>query len=442
MSVNIISWNVRGLNRVRKRRLIKSLILSWKAEIFCFQESKIEGDIREIVKELWGHRWVKFAQLEASGTRGGKTQEYTWHLSAVYAPNDRKKREEVWWELAGARDLELGDIQLSGGEYTWRKGDRHIIAAILDRFLISADWNEDFRNIKQSLLQRVTSDHFPLMLQCGSWDPVKSYFKFENWWLHTEGFKDRIEEWWNSFTLLEELHDRRNLTEEEICTKTTLTLEFEEIANHEEVAWRQRSRALWLKEGDKNTKFFHRTTNAHRKFNNIAQLIVEVESLQNPEDIKREEIWDSVKACAGDKAPGPDGFTMAFFTTCWEVVKKDVVAVVQIFYEQGIFEKSLNATFVALIPKKLGAKELRDFRPISLIGSIYKIISKLLTERLKKVVNKLVDSQQMAFIRGRQIMDIVLTVLIVNECIGTRKTSREPWILCKLDIEKAYDHLN
>nr|XP_016467196.1 PREDICTED: uncharacterized protein LOC107789844 [Nicotiana tabacum] len=77
---------------------------------------------------------------------------------------------------------------------------------------------------------------------------------------------------------------------------------------------------------------------------------------------------------------------------------------------QGIFEKSFNATFVGLIPKKVGAKELKDFRPISLVGSIYKIISKLLAERLKKVVNKIL--------------------------------SKEPGILCKLDIEKAYDHLN
>nr|XP_009804346.1 PREDICTED: uncharacterized protein LOC104249592 [Nicotiana sylvestris] len=87
---------------------------------------------------------------------------------------------------------------------------------------------------------------------------------------------------------------------------------------------------------------------------------------------------------------------------------------------QGIFEKSFNATFVGLIPKKVAAKELKDFRPISLVGSIYKIVSKLLTERLKKVVNKLVDVQQMAL----------------------KDTKQGAWYLCKLDIEKAYDHLN
>jgi len=92
-----------------------------------------------------------------------------------------------------------------------------------------------------------------------------------------------------------------------------------------------------------------------------------------------QEIKECVFACAGDKAPGPDGFTMAFFIQCWEVVKTDVIATIQNFHSQGYFEKSFNATFIALIPKKMGATELKDFRPISLISSVYKIISKLLT---------------------------------------------------------------
>jgi len=109
------------------------------------------------------------------------------------------------------------------------------------------------------------------------------------------------------------------------------------------------------------------------------------------------------------------------------------------FHSQEMFEKSFNATYIALIPKKTGAKELRDFRPISLIGSFYKLLSKVLTERLKRVVGKLVDAQQMAFIKGRQIMD---AVLIANEAVDSRIKQKKPGILCKLDIEKAYDHVN
>lgn len=75
----------------------------------------------------------------------------------------------------------------------------NVIAARLDRFLISMDCNESFRNIKQSIHHRVTSDHSHVMLQCDNWDSVKSYFKFKNWWLQIEGFQSRIKHGWNSF---------------------------------------------------------------------------------------------------------------------------------------------------------------------------------------------------------------------------------------------------
>lgn len=163
----------------------------------------------------------------------------------------------------------------------------------------------------------------------------------------------------------------------------------------------------------------------------------EKESLQ--ERFEEEEVLRCLKMCASDKAPGSDGFTMGFFIKCWEVVKHDILNAFHNFYEQEMFERSFNATFIALIPKKKGAKELRDFRPISLIGSIYKLFSKVLTERLKGVMAKLVDQQQMAFIKGRQIMD---AVLVANEAVGSRQKQGKPGILCKLDIEKAYDHIN
>lgn len=83
--------------------------------------------------------------------------------------------------------------------------------------------------------------------------------------------------------------------------------------------------------------------------------------------------------------------------------------------------RSYNASFIALIPKKKGAMKLRDYMPISLIGSVYKIIAKVLAERLKRVMGNLVSSQQNAFIKGRQITD---ASLIANEVLDWQLKQR------------------
>uniref|UniRef100_A0A0V0GSF1 Putative ovule protein n=1 Tax=Solanum chacoense TaxID=4108 RepID=A0A0V0GSF1_SOLCH len=70
MNLNIVSWNVRGLNCGKKRCMIRNMLRIWKADVMCFQETKLEGEIANIVKEIWGSRWADYVQLEASGTRG------------------------------------------------------------------------------------------------------------------------------------------------------------------------------------------------------------------------------------------------------------------------------------------------------------------------------------------------------------------------------------
>ncbi|CAN4090148.1 unnamed protein product [Withania somnifera] len=159
--------------------------------------------------------------------------------------------------------------------------------------------------------------------------------------------------------------------------------------------------------------------------------------LQRP--FSEAEVLNIVKQCDGDKAPGPDGFSMSFFKFFWETLKDDLMQTIQNFHQNEIFEKSFNATFVALIPKKNGAEELKDFRPISLIGGVYKIIAKLITERMKTVIGSLVDEHQMAFLKGRQIMD---AALLANDLVDARVRQNLPGVLCKLDSEETYDHVN
>ena len=98
--------------------------------------------------------------------------------------------------------------------------------------------------------------------------------------------------------------------------------------------------------------------------------------LERPFD--EEEVFGVVHDFNGDKAPGLDDFTMAFFQSCWSLVKSDIMNVFHSFHALAVFEKSLNATFLALIPKKIDAVDVKDFRPISLVGGLYKIIAKVL----------------------------------------------------------------
>ena len=109
------------------------------------------------------------------------------------------------------------------------------------------------------------------------------------------------------------------------------------------------------------------------------------------------------------------------------------------FQEHGRFVKSLNATFVVLIPKKGGAEDLKDFRPISLVGGLYKWLAKVLANRFKVVLPKVISKNHNTFIGSIQILDVAL---VANEAIDSIVRRESCVVLCKLDLEKAYDHVD
>ena len=141
----------------------------------------------------------------------------------------------------------------------------------------------------------------------------------------------------------------------------------------------------------------------------------------------------------GDKVLGPDGFLMGFWHISWDFVKEDVLRLFNEFHNKWCFLKSTNATFLVLVPKKGGPEDLKDYRPISLVGGLYKRLAKVLANRLKGCLSKVISKAQNAFVEGRQILD---AMLVANEVFDSVVRGNSSAIMCKLDLEKAYDHVN
>ena len=111
----------------------------------------------------------------------------------------------------------------------------------------------------------------------------------------------------------------------------------------------------------------------------------------------------------------------------------------RVFFVSKTFTKSLNITFLVLIRNKGDAEDLKDFKPINLLGSLYKLLAKVLANRLKRVVGIIVSDDQNAFVEGRQILN---TSLIADEVIDFWQKGKDKGVVCKLNIEKAFDSIN
>lgn len=138
-----------------------------------------------------------------------------------------------------------------------------------------------------------------------------------------------------------------------------------------------------------------------------------------------------------DKSPGPDGYTVEFLKETLSISKKDFVAAIQSFFLYGFIPKGVNTTILALIPKKKEVNEMKDYRPISCCNVTYKVISKLLANRLKQTLPDFISSNQSAFVKDRLLME---NVLLASEIVKDyHKDTVSSRCAMKIDISKAFD---
>ncbi|GJW90006.1 RNA-directed DNA polymerase, eukaryota, reverse transcriptase zinc-binding domain protein [Tanacetum coccineum] len=350
-------------------------------------------------------------------------------LISVWDPNLFLK-ESIWF----------GNLPIGGRCFTWmNKADIRITA-----------------------LDRIWSDHNPILLHVDKIDFGPSPFKLYNSWLLRDGFDDLIKsEWdlldsnktefpikchekfrilkakirhWNNnyktmdrnkkavaleeITSIEKKINKGSASPSDTKNRLNLLHELEKINKLALMDLMEKARVKWDIEGDENSKFFHGLINKKRQNQMIivkfqaqdSQVLFPnlphshtfnsmdwdyLERLVTFEEIK-ETVWD----CGSSKAPGPDGFSFAFVKKYWDIIQKDLYDFINSFFASSELPYGANSSFFTLIPKVNNPTLITDFRPISLIGIHYKIIAKILANRLSKVIDKIVSKEQSAFIAG------------------------------------------
>ncbi|XP_022014769.1 uncharacterized protein LOC110914278 [Helianthus annuus] len=253
-----------------------------------------------------------------------------------------------------------------------------------------------------------------------------------------------------------------------------------EASLDEERFLKQKSKVDWLRDGDSNSAFFHSSLKIRNHFSRIDVIkdpdgnLFEGDAVFQPfvnhyqkffgsqgdislspapdlfskiidpqkashmiRPITVEEVKKAMFSIGIDKAPGPDGYSAAFFKSAWPIIGNDVTCAILDFFETGKLLQELNHTTIVLIPKVPTPATVVDYRPIACCNVLYKCISKIVADRIKIVLNDIVSINQSAFVPGRRISDnIMLTQELMH---NYHRNTGPPRCAFKVDIQKAYD---
>ncbi|KAK5775146.1 hypothetical protein PVK06_043015 [Gossypium arboreum] len=141
------------------------------------------------------------------------------------------------------------------------------------------------------------------------------------------------------------------------------------------------------------------------------------------------------------KAQREDGFPALFYQKCWNTIRDDVIKFCLQILNEGTEVKQINSTHIVLIPKISNPSNMKQFRPISLCNVIYKILAKVIANRLRGVIDKCIDLAQSAFVPGRLISDNVLLAYQILHTLNQKRPGKKGFMAVKLDMSKAYDRV-
>lgn len=154
-----------------------------------------------------------------------------------------------------------------------------------------------------------------------------------------------------------------------------------------------------------------------------------------------DEIKAAIFSLRATKAPSPDGLSGTFFQKSWEIIKDDIFQEIKIFFESGELLEKINETHVALVPKIKDPEELSHYWPINCCNFLYKIIAKILADRMKHFMNSIISPNQSAFVSERQIQDNILIVQEAFHFMHRKANRKSNFMAIKLDMNKRYDRV-
>lgn len=151
----------------------------------------------------------------------------------------------------------------------------------------------------------------------------------------------------------------------------------------------------------------------------------------------------TIRQTSSSKSPRPDGFTGFFYKHYWKVIKVDLTMAIKSFFTNCHILQELNHTHIALIPKTDSPNTVHQFRPISFSNVCYKIITKILANRLKTVLNSFISPQQFAFIPGKVIQENTIVAQEIFHFMKKKKKTRRKkgFMAIKIDMEKTFDYI-